>query len=163
MPRRIHGAASSQQNLSASIQTFMCYASSPGAFTDPNPNPPEDQEAVRLVNILTTGEISDQSQKNFEILLQTIAFRAMPVIMGDAMAVFDLSTEAPTLTGEGYSWMFSVEREDVFLDFGTKDPVGLLTKEIDGAIIDSGIRLTTVDGSPSGVPKNIEFVKIGQY
>lgn len=159
MSNRVHGAASSQQNLTGSLQFYHCFVLSPGAFTDPEPNPPVPQELTRLVNIQVTEEISDQSQKNFEILLQSIALRAMPVIMNNPLAVLDVGTEAPTLTGEGFIWKFSVELEDVFLDFSNSNPVGLLVKEIDGVIIDSGVRLTTVDGSTSGIPKNIEFTR----
>lgn len=162
MAERIHGAASSQQNLSGSLQFYHCFVLSPGAYTDPNPNPPEDQELTRLVNIQVTEDILDQSQKNFEILWQSIGLRAMPVIMNDPEPVLDVGVEAPTLTGEGFMWKFTVERDDVFLDFDTNDPVGLLVKEIDGVIIDSGVRLTTVDGSTSGVAKNIEFIQVGK-
>ena len=35
--------------------------------------------------------------------------------------------------------------------------------DLDGVIIDSGVRITTVDGSSSGVPKNIEFVKVSTF
>jgi len=164
MSTRINGAASSQQSLSGSLQYYVLYASSPGAFTDPAPNPstPEESDA-RLLNIQVTENIKDESQKNFEILLQSIALRAMPVVMGDPIPVLSLSQAgAPSLTGEGFVWKFSAEREDMFLDFKTGDPVGLLIKEIDGVFIESSVRITTVDGSSTGVPKNIEFVKMDQ-
>lgn len=158
MPARINGASTSQQNLTGSLQFYYCYTASPGAFTDPLPNPPEEQEQLRKVNIQVTGNIKDQSQKNFEILLQTIGFRAMPVVMGDPRPVLKLEDSgAPSLTGEGFVWVFSVEREDTFLD--NNDQVGLLVNEIDGVILDSNVRLTTVTGSPSGQPKNIEFIR----
>ena len=61
MPKQIHGAATSMQNLTADLQYYVCYASSPGAFTDPNPNPPPSQELTRLVNIQVTGSPLDES------------------------------------------------------------------------------------------------------
>lgn len=161
MSTRIHGAASAQQNLAGELQFYVVYCKSPGAFSDPNPNPSEAEELAREVNVLVTETIQDQSQKNFEILFQSIALRAAPTVMNNPEAVIDLSAEgAPSLTGEGFIWKFAVERADMWEDFTTNDPIGLLVKEIDGVIIESGVRLTTVDGSPSGLPKNIEFSRV---
>lgn len=166
MTDRINGAASAQQNLSGSLQYYIVYASSPNAFSDPDANPPPAEELTRLLNILVTGDIQDQSQKNFEILFQSVALRAVPVIMNDPIAVADLSVEgAPTLTGEGFVYKFSVERLSVFENFGpngTVGPVGLLVDELDGVVLDSGVRVTTVDGSPSGFAKNIEFARVDE-
>jgi hypothetical protein len=67
---------------------------------------------------------------------------------------------APTLTGEGFVWKFALERGDVWTNFKTHDPVGLLVSDLDGVIIASGVRITTVDGSPSGIAKNMEFVRV---
>lgn len=160
MPSRVNGASSAHQNLSGGLQFYYCYTLSPGAFTDPDPNPPEEEQLVRQVNILVTDDIEDQSQKNFEIILQSIGFRAMPVIMGNPNGVLDVSQYgAQSLQGEGFVWKFSAERDDVYKDYGNDDPVGLLVKELDGVILDSGVRVTTVDGSPSGQQKNIEFVR----
>ena len=91
MSQRIHGAATAMQNLTADLQCYVCYASSPGAFTDPNPNPPTSQELTRLVNIQITGNPLDESQKNFEVLLMSIGLRAMPVILADPAPVFQLA------------------------------------------------------------------------
>lgn len=164
MSNRINGAASSQQSLSGSLQYYMVYASSPGAFTDPNPNPDELESVARILNIQVTENIKDESQKNFEILLQTIALRSMPVIMSNPEAVISLENAgAPTLTGEGFVWKFSTERENMWFDYITNNPVGLLIKELDGSFIDSGVRITTVDGSSTGIPKNIEFVRMSTF
>jgi hypothetical protein len=166
MPIRINGAASSMQDLTADLQYYVCYAESPGAFTDPNPNPPPDQEIARLVNIQVTGEILDQSQKNFEVLLMSIALRAMPVILQDPVAVLDLSVLTPELSGEGFMWKFAVERGVQFFNFtpfGTPGPVGLLIDDLDGLPLPSGVRITTISGSPSGWAQNLAFYRMDQF
>ena len=164
MAIKINGAASAMQNLTADLQYYICYASSPGAFTDPNANPPDNQELARLVNIQVTGETLDQSQKNFEILLMSIAMRAMPVVLGDPVAVLELHDYTFELSGEGFMWTFAVERGVQFFNFtpyGTPGPVGLLVDEIDGVILPSGVRLTTVTNSPSGWQQNVTFTRSG--
>lgn len=161
--QRVNGASSAQQSLAGSLQYYVVFASSPLAFTDPNPNPAENEEITRQINIGVTNEIRDQSQKNFEILFQSVGLRAVPTIMSNPVVVEDLSSAtvgAPTLTGEGFVWKFAVERADTFMDYTTNDPVGLLISELDGVIIDSAVRITTKDGSPSGVSKNIEFTRV---
>lgn len=166
MPTKIHGASTSMQNLSADLQYYICYASSPGCFLDPNPNPPENQEVARLVNIQVTGEVQDQSQKNFEILLMSIGLRAMPVVLGDPLAVLELADYTNEVSGEGFIWKFAVERGVQFYNFtpfGTPGPVGLLIDEIDGVILPSGVRITTVSASPSGWAQNVSFTRAGGF
>jgi hypothetical protein len=161
MPIKVNGAASAQQNLTADLQFYILYCTSVGAFTDPDANPPEAEQQIRGVNILVTDHIKDQSQKNFEILFQTLALRAAPVIMNNPTAELSLAAAgAPTLTGEGFSWKFALERGDIWQNFQTGDPVGLLIRDLDGVIIASGVRITTVVGSPSGVPLNMEFIRV---
>lgn len=161
MPDKINGASGAYQSLAGVLQYYVVYCKSPLAYTDPDPNPPPAEEATRILNIQTTDDMSDQSQKNFEILLQSICLRATPVIMNDPEAVGNLAMEgAPTLTGEGFVWKYSVELDGVWEDYDNDDPVGLLISELDGVIISSGVRITTVDGSPSAVPKNIEFIRV---
>ncbi len=163
MPIKIHGAATSMQNLTADLQYYVCYASSPGAFTDPNPNPPPAQEIPRLVNIQVTGNTLDESQKNFEVFLMSIGLRAMPVVLSDPTAVLELADYTLELSGEGFVWKFAVERGVQFFNFtpfGTPGPVGLLVDDLDGVIIPSGVRITTVTGSPSGWAKNVAFARM---
>ena len=163
MPLKIHGSATAMQNLTADLQHYVCYASSPGAFTDPNPNPPPNQEIMRLLNIQVTGTPLDESQKNFEVLLMSIGLRAMPVILADPIAVFQLADYTRELTGEGYIWKFSVERGVQFYNFtpyGNPGPVGLLVNDLDGVILPSGVRVTTITGSPTGWAKNIAFSRM---
>lgn len=160
MSIRINGAASAQQNLTADLQFYVCYASSPGAFTSPNPNPPPAEELARLVNIQVTGHPLDESQKNFEVFLMSIGLRAMPVVLSDPSAVIQLADYTPELSGEGFVWKFAVERGVQFFNFtpyGSPGPVGLLVDDLDGVILPSGVRITTVTGSPSGWAKNIAF------
>jgi hypothetical protein len=162
MTQRINGAATSMQNLTADLQYYVCYASSPGCFTDPNPNPPQAQEIPRLVNIQVTGNTLDESQKNFEVLLMSIGLRAMPVVLSDPYSVIELATYTTELSGEGFIWKFAVERGIQFYNFtpyGTPGPVGLLIDDLDGVIIPSGVRITTVTGSPSGWAQNIAFYR----
>jgi hypothetical protein len=159
---KIHGAATAMQNLTADLQYYICYAASPGAFTDPNPNPPPNQEIIRLVNIQVTGQPLDESQKNFEVLLMSIGLRAMPVILTDPYPVLQLADFTNELSGEGFIWKFAVERGVQFYNFtpyGTPGPVGLLIDDIDGVIIPSGVRITTVTGSPSGWAQNVSFAR----
>lgn len=160
---RINGAASAQQNLTADLQAYVCYASSPLCFTDPNPNPPPNQETQRLINIQVTGNPLDQSQKNFEVLLMSIGLRAMPVILTNPYPVIQLADFTPELSGEGFVWKFAVERGVQFFNFtpyGSPGPVGLLVDDLDGVILPSGVRVTTVSGSPSGWAKNISFSRM---
>lgn len=163
MVQRIHGAASAMQNLTSDLQYYVCYASSPGCFTNPNPNPPASQDLARLVNIQVTGNPLDESQKNFEVLLMSIGLRAMPVILADPTPVFDLADHTIELSGEGFIWKFAVERGVQFYNFtpyGEPGPVGLLVSDLDGVILPSGVRITTVNGSPTGWGKNIAFSKM---
>lgn len=160
---RINGAASSMQNLTADLQAYVCYASSPLCFTSPNPNPPPSEEITRLINIQVTGTPLDESQKNFEVFLMSIAMRAMPVILSDPIAVLQLADYTPELSGEGFIWKFAVERGVQFFNFtpyGSPGPVGLLVDDLDGLIIPSGVRITTVTGSPTGWAQNVSFSRM---
>lgn len=163
MPININAAASADQVLSGSLQYYVCYAASPLCFTNPNPNPPSAEEILRLVNIQVTGNPLDESQKNFEILLMSIGLRAMPVILSDPYPVIELADHTNELSGQGYIWKFAVERGVQFYNFtpfGTPGPVGLLVDDLDGVIIPSGVRITTVSGSPSGWAKNVAFSRM---
>ena len=160
MPQKIHGASSSMQNLTADLTYYVCYASSPGAFSDPNPNPPAAQELSRLLNIQVTGNPLDESQKNFEVLLMSIGLRAMPVVLSNPVSVVRLEDYTIELSGEGFIWKFAVERGVQFYNFtpyGNPGPVGLLVNDLDGVIIPSGVRVTTVSGNPTGWAKNVAF------
>jgi hypothetical protein len=156
--RRINGAATAQQSVTGSLQYYVVYVSSPLAFTDPDPTPAEVDEVARGVNIQATGEIKDQSQKNFEILFQAIGLRSVPAIMNDPEAVADLEVAgAPSLTGEGFVWKFASDRADIFYDYSDDNPVGLLISDIHGLVIDSGVQIIT-----SGGGLNTEFTSVNK-
>lgn len=156
--KRINGAVTGQQSVTGSLQYYIVYASSPLAFTDPNPNPAPEDEESRQVNIQVTGEIKDQSQKNFEIIFQAIGLRAVPSIMNDTEAVADLAAAgAPTLTGEGFVWKFALERENIFYDYANNNPVGLLISDLNGLVIDSGVQIIT-----EGAGINVEFASVNK-
>jgi len=166
MTMKIHGTSSANQVLTADLQQYVCYAKSPGAFTSPNPNPPANEELIRLVNIQVTNQVYDQSQKNFEVLLMAIGLRAMPVILGDPAPVIELSTYTTQLSGEGFVWKFAVERGVQFQNFtpyGSPGPVGLLVDDLEGLPLPSGVRVTTIQGSPTGWAQNIAFYKVDGF
>lgn len=153
MPQKVNGAAIAHESLTGNIQYYTVYACSPGAVTDP--------ENATMINILPTGNISNLSQKNFEVLLQSIGLRAMPVLMNNPVPVLDLAVQtehapaSPTLSGEGFVWKFAVELENVFQNTGpggTIGPFGFLIDELDGVVLPNGVTLKT-----KGVQKNIEF------
>lgn len=163
MTINVNAAASSMQNLSGDLQYYVCYASSPGCFLDPNPNPPPSEEITRLVNIQVTGNPLDESQKNFEVTLMSIGMRAMPTILLNPVAVMELADYTLDLSGEGFVWKFAVERGVQFYNFtpyGTPGPVGLLVDDLNGVVIPSGVRLTTVPNSPAGWAQNISFARM---
>lgn len=138
------------ENVSSNIQFYTVFAKSPGAYSDP--------ENATCVNILMTGNYTDESQKNFEILLQSIGLRAMPVMMNKPCPYEKLQTMgAPNIFGEGFIWKFSVEMPYVFENFtgkGTPGPVGLLIDELNGVVLHNGTILRT-----KGQGTNIEFVR----
>lgn len=163
MATRINGSATAMQNLTGDMQYYVCYASSPGAFTNPAANPPAAESAARMVNIQVTGNPLDQSQKNFEVLLMTIGLRAMPVVLNNPAPTLELSDYTNDLSGQGFIWKFAVERGAQFHNYtpyGTPGPVGLLIDDLDGLILPNGIRLTTVSGSASGWARNVSFSRL---
>lgn len=149
MPTQEYGTSGALQSLTGDLTTIVVYVTSIGAVTDP--------DNASGVNIRVTRSLADESQKNFEVLVQSIGLRAMPVIMNDPQATMDLSIlGAPTLTGEGFRWVFSVEVDDVFSTYandGTENTTGLLVEELNGIVMPSAVILDT---SPGG---NIEFVR----
>ena len=143
MNLRAHGTSGAGQALTGVIHYYTVWVSSPGAFTDP--------ENATGVNIRVTGSIQDESQKSFELMIQSIALRVLPIILNGPLAVEALeNADAPTLTGEGFVWRFASEQRDAF---ATKtDPVGLLVNEMHGIVLPNGTVLQT-----TGLDKNIEF------
>lgn len=148
MVTKAHGGASADQVVTGSAQYYTVWCSSNNAFTDP--------DNASGVNIRVTGNITDESQKNFEVMVQSIGLRAMPIILNNPVAVAELANEdAPTLTGEGFVWRFAVEFRDAFQT--TTSGVGLLVEELNGIVLPNGTVLDT-----AGVGQNIEFERTDQ-
>ena len=122
---RIHGAASAGENLSGNINFYTLYVSG--------------------LDITASGNISDQTQQNFDDVCNLINLVAQPIIMNNPIAV-NLDGLAPTLVGPGFLFKFAVEHGDVFARNG--DPVAVLKEIFEGVQIDS-VTLSN--------PANIEF------
>ena len=145
MVSKTHGIASAKRIVTGGLQCYTVWCKSPGAFSDP--------DSASGINLKITGDIADETQKNFELMVQSIGLRAMPIILNDPEAVADLAEDgAHSLTGEGYVWRFGVEQVDIFR---TKDSeIGLLIEEMNGVVLSNGAILRT-----SGHDQNIEFEK----
>lgn len=137
------GSAGRLQAVTGSLETYVVWCSSPDSFSDP--------DNATGINIQITGDVRDASQKNFEILIQSISLRANPIILQEPVAVEELGDEgAETLTGEGFIWSFTTERDEAFKASG--NPVALLIEELDGIVLPTGAIVHT-----SGIDQNIEF------
>lgn len=155
---RVNGSSTAYQSMSGSLQYYVVYASSPDAFSSPSANPSDIEEFTRKINIQTTGDIKDQSQKNFEIIFQAIGLRSVPCIMNDPEAVAALELHgAKALTGEGFIWKFASDRANIFYDYSDDNPVGLLINDLNGLVIASGVQLNT-----TGDNANIEFTSFNK-
>ncbi len=103
------------------------------------------------LDITRTGNFSDNTQKDFESVVQCIGLRAMPVVMNEPVELsgsgsFVLENYgAPTLTGAGFIFKFAFEREGVHT-------IATLTDELHGIVLNAG----TVDTKSS---VNMEFTK----
>jgi len=103
------------------------------------------------IDITRTGDFGDNTQKDFESVVQVIALRAMPVVMNNPVelsGVGDLILEgygAPTLTGAGWIFKFAFEREGVHT-------IDTLKDELNGIVLNGG----TIDTKSS---VNMEFSK----
>ena len=103
------------------------------------------------LDITRTGNFNDNTQKDFESVVQCIGLRAMPVVMNEPVELsgsgsFVLENYgAPTLTGAGVIFKFAFEREGVHT-------IATLTDELHGIVLNAG----TVDTKSS---VNMEFTK----
>jgi|TARA_A200000159_G_scaffold56140_1_gene51910 hypothetical protein len=123
---RIHGAASAGENLSGNINFYTLY--------------------VKGLDITSTGDVSDQSQQNFDDIVNLVSLVAQPIIMNNPLSV-SLDGLAPSLTGAGMLFKFAVEHGKVFERNG--DTTSILKELTEGITID-GVSLQ------EGV--NIEYV-----
>ena len=103
------------------------------------------------IDITRTGDYTDNTQKDFESVVQVIGLRAQPVVMNNPVALNGVGGNllenygAPSITGAGWIFKFAFEREGAH-------SVELLVDELDGIVLNSG----TVD---TRISKNMEFTK----
>jgi|TARA_B100001094_G_scaffold60035_1_gene55544 hypothetical protein len=121
MTVRINGAARGGEFISSNLQFYIMYTN---------------------IDITQTGSYSDDTQKDFDSIVQMIAMFSQVIISNDPVNVSDLNANgAPTLTGAGYVFKFAVEHPDVFADNG--DPLGKLTNSMNGVVLNGGTLATT--------------------
>ncbi len=124
------GAMASSETLSGNIEYYTLFTS---------------------LDITQTGDYTNNSQKDFESVVQVIGLRAQPVVMNDPVAlsgVGNLVLEnygAPSITGAGWIFKFAFEREGVHTLDTLKD-------ELNGIVLNGG----TIDTKSS---INMEFTK----
>ena len=102
------------------------------------------------INITRTGDFSDNTQKDFESLVQVISLRAQPMLMNTPITVDGISAGlddygAPTLTGAGWVFKFAFERQGAHT-------LDTLKNELNGIVLNGG----TIDTKSS---VNTEFSK----
>ena len=103
------------------------------------------------IDITRTGDFSDNTQKDFESVVQVIGLRAQPIIMNTPVALNGVGQNllenygAPSITGAGWIFKFAFEREGVHTLDTLKD-------ELNGIVLKGG----TIDTKSS---INMEFTK----
>jgi len=103
------------------------------------------------LDITQTGDYTDNTQKDFESLVQVIGLRAMPVVMNNPVRLNGIGSNvlenygAPSMSGAGWIFKFAFEREGVHT-------IQTLVDELDGIVLNAG----TIDTKNS---INMEFTK----
>ena len=103
------------------------------------------------IDITATGDFSNNTQKDFESVVQVIGLRAQPVVMNNPVNLNGVGSNvlenygAPTLTGAGYIFKFATEQPG-------SHTVETLQDELNGVVLNAG----TVDTKSS---INMEFTK----
>ena len=103
------------------------------------------------IDITATDNFTDDTQKDFESIVQVIGLRAMPVVMNNPVALSGSGAlvlenyGAPTLTGAGWIFKFAFEREGVHT-------IDTLKNELNGIVLNGG----TIDTTGT---VNMEFTK----
>ena len=98
------GAMGSSEVLSSNIEYYTLFTS---------------------LDITRTGDFSDDTQKDFESVVQVIGLRAQPVVMNNPVALSGTGAQlienygAPSLTGAGWIFKFAFENLSVLLMFTT--------------------------------------------
>ena len=103
------------------------------------------------IDITRTGDFGDNTQKDFESVVQVIGLRAQPVVMNNPVQLNGVGQNvlenygAPSLTGAGFIFKFAFEREGVH-------SISTLKDELNGIVLNGG----TIDTKSS---VNMEFTK----
>ena len=124
------GAMGSSEVLSSNIEYYTLFTS---------------------LDISRTGDFADDTQKDFESVVQVIGLRAQPIIMNNPVALNGVGQNllenygAPTITGAGWIFKFAFEREGVHT-------IDTLKDELNGIVLNGG----TIDTKSS---VNMEFTK----
>ena len=124
------GAMASSETLSGNIEYYTLFTT---------------------LNITKTGDFADNTQKDFESVVQVIGLRAQPVVMNEPVSLNGVGAQvlqnygAPSLTGAGYIFKFAFEREAVHTLDTLKD-------ELNGIVLNGG----TIDTKDT---VNMEFTK----
>ena len=124
------GAMGSSETLSGNIEFYTLFTS---------------------MDITRTGDFADNSQKDFESVVQVIGLRAQPVVMNNPVPLNGTGQNllenygAPSITGGGWIFKFAFEREGVHT-------IDTLKDELDGIVLNGG----TIDTKNS---VNMEFTK----
>lgn len=124
------GAMNNQEVVTGNIEFYTLYTS---------------------LDITRTGDYTDNTQKDFESVVQVIGLRAMPVIMNNPVQLNGVGNNvlenygAPSMTGAGFIFKFAFERESVHT-------IDTLKDELNGIVLNGG----TIDTKNS---INMEFTK----
>tara|TARA_R110001592_G_scaffold1805_6_gene10769 strand:+ start:469 stop:876 length:408 start_codon:yes stop_codon:yes gene_type:complete len=103
------------------------------------------------LDITRTGDFADNTQKDFESVVQVIGLRAQPIIMNNPVPLNGIGQNvlenygAPSITGAGWIFKFAFEREGVHT-------IDTLKDELNGIVLNGG----TIDTKSS---VNMEFSK----
>ena len=103
------------------------------------------------LNITASGDYRDNTQKDFDMIIQVIGMRAMPIIMNSPVRINGIGANkieaygAPSITGKGWIFKFAFEREGVHT-------IDTLTTELNGIVLNDGVIDTITD-------INVEFTK----
>ena len=103
------------------------------------------------LNITASGDYRDNTQKDFDMIIQVIGMRAMPIIMNSPVRINGIGVNkmeaygAPSITGRGWIFKFAFEREGVHT-------IDTLTTELNGIVLNDGVIDTITD-------INVEFTK----
>ena len=103
------------------------------------------------LNITASGDYRDDTQKDFDMIIQVIGMRAMPIIMNTPVRINGIGVNkmeaygSPSITGKGWIFKFAFEREGVHT-------IDTLTSELNGIVLNDGVIDTITD-------INVEFTK----